>query len=374
MVADVAVLYSGRFFGSGTSAWSTTLAWAQNHLEHLIRPNAASVFLVASAINWCGASEAAREAIASGQSEQAQALLEADVRAAFQGWPHVHCAFIPSQQDVELDANLTAQTIAAATGKFKVGVGRARSVYAHMVVNWRWQLAHLARADELRRRHGSHHVIVRARLDAVFESVALIHRVLAVGAHHLLALGPACDPAPGTEHNRSGVICPISRGLPKQRVPHEAQRSAEPDYWADWFFAGRPKAFASLVQLAYGRVVLASNTSRCFGMCQEEQTVLQLQARGTTLSALGWRVQLARVPCLGVQPAVDVSPTDEWTSPCSPRGGWRAMPMSRNCTVRMARPSVSSNQPAQASATRSSAQRQAGYDIRDTIYGPSGKG
>ena len=38
-------------------------------------------------------------------------------------------------------------------------------------------------------------------------------------------------------------------------------------------------------------------TTRCLGLCPEEQTVLQLQALGVHLSPLGWRnVSLQRLP------------------------------------------------------------------------------
>ena len=44
----VAVLYSGRFYGALTPA-----SWVQDHLDHLIVPNRAAVFVVVDPLNVC---------------------------------------------------------------------------------------------------------------------------------------------------------------------------------------------------------------------------------------------------------------------------------------------------------------------------------
>ena len=52
----IALLYSGRWFGSGNQeiGWAVTKRWVENHLTHVIQPNNASVFMVVSSSNWCG--------------------------------------------------------------------------------------------------------------------------------------------------------------------------------------------------------------------------------------------------------------------------------------------------------------------------------
>ena len=81
--------------------------------------------------------------------------------------------------------------------------------------------------------------------------------------------------------------------------------------------------------------MLSSSSTRCLGLCQEEQTVLQLRSRGLQLRSLDWRVYMARVPCGGVQPAAGGSPA--WTSPCAPRGAWALPRGAENCSARLVR-------------------------------------
>ena len=50
--SDVAVLHG-----------SATQAWARNHLDNLLRPHGASLFIVVSPSNWCGATESSIAAL-----------------------------------------------------------------------------------------------------------------------------------------------------------------------------------------------------------------------------------------------------------------------------------------------------------------------
>ena len=104
----MAVLYSGRFFGSGAPegvGWSTTQRWASNHLEHAIQVNNASVFVISSPSNWCGPPSGARDAInnGGGSFSAAEAHFQADVRRAFRGWHDLHAALVPAQEGALLD-------------------------------------------------------------------------------------------------------------------------------------------------------------------------------------------------------------------------------------------------------------------------------
>jgi hypothetical protein len=54
-------------------------------------------------------------------------------------------------------------------------------------------------------------------------------------------------------------------------------------------YAGSQSSIAKVAQVAQARSYLVNLTTRCLGLCQEEQTVLQLEALGVQLSPLGWR-------------------------------------------------------------------------------------
>ena len=60
-------------------------------------------------------------------------------------------------------------------------------------------------------------------------------------------------------------------------------------FWHDWVYAGSQSSIAKVAQVAQARSYLVNLTTRCLGLCHEEQTVLQLEALGVTLSPLGWR-------------------------------------------------------------------------------------
>ena len=60
-------------------------------------------------------------------------------------------------------------------------------------------------------------------------------------------------------------------------------------FWHDWVYAGSQSSIAKVAQVAQAHAYMVNITTRCLGLCQEEQTVLQLQALGIHLSPLGWR-------------------------------------------------------------------------------------
>lgn len=86
----VAVLYSGRWFGTRVPA-----PWIDNAMSNLVRPNNATVFVAFTVENLCDVGKdvqaAAAAAARGGHSSRAslEALLQRDVRSTFGGWPHV---------------------------------------------------------------------------------------------------------------------------------------------------------------------------------------------------------------------------------------------------------------------------------------------
>ena len=71
----VAVLYSGRWF------WPANRPWVENHLQNLIVPNNARVWLISSYDSWCSPSAANLSAPA--MHARAERTLLAEVRDAF---------------------------------------------------------------------------------------------------------------------------------------------------------------------------------------------------------------------------------------------------------------------------------------------------
>ena len=116
-------------------------------------------------------------------------------------------------------------------------------------------------------------------------------------------------------------------------------------FWHDWVYAGSQSSIAKLAQVARRRPYMLNLTTRCIGLCQEEQTVsnpnpnpnpnpnlglcqeeqtvLQLQALGVQLSPLGWRNMTIQRLSGSPTPTVDRPiPTagrlvGGYTSPCS---------------------------------------------------------
>lgn len=102
---SVAVLYSGRFYGA-----LTLPAWSNDHLDNLIVPNRAAVFVVVDPLNVCDKSSAVQLAVrqsngtlgskwcgAACRSKWATASLALlqEAKAVFGGWPHLYAKLVP---------------------------------------------------------------------------------------------------------------------------------------------------------------------------------------------------------------------------------------------------------------------------------------
>ena len=106
----------------------------------------------------------------------------------------------------------------------------------------------------------------------------LSHRVIPDGVVMAMGYWAVLEP------NRFTVSRPSS---PACKESHCKQRLQV--FWRDWVYAGSQSSIAKLAQVARGPSYMLNLTTRCLGLCQEEQTVLQLQALGVHLSPLGWR-------------------------------------------------------------------------------------
>ena len=164
----VAVLYSGRWFGERLSR-----VWIAHHLEFLIRPNWASVFVVADAENWCEAPDETREALAartpSGR-RRAEEMFRQEVRAAWRGWEDVHAALLPDAQTqgpraAEFSIN---QKFHSLNRRLNASHGIKMGHYlCELMVRWFNQYEHVGRAIEISKKHGRYDWLVSARLDMV---------------------------------------------------------------------------------------------------------------------------------------------------------------------------------------------------------------
>ena len=102
----------------------------------------------------------------------------------------------------------------------------------------------------------------------------------------------------------SSRACKGRRTGQRQRVVQNTSRSKyvactgrQQVFWHDWAYVGSQSSIARLAQVHRGHSYMVNLTTRCLGLCPEEQTVLQLQALGVHLSPLGWRnVSLQRLP------------------------------------------------------------------------------
>ena len=340
----IAVLYSGRWFGGGAvGGWQTTLAWAQNHLQHLIMPNNASVFVVATSSTWCGPPPDARVAHADGKHSAAESVLQQEVRAAFRGWPNTHAALVTALEDQRKDNAYHAQAKRVVSAHNMSTSGFISAA----VRGWRWQFALYARADQLQRVHGPHDWIVRARLDVIFEPgfpllVQPLQKrttkagsiVFAVGVHGIAqprksvedtnALHPCHDKSTGAtdyidtfpvmEQDSRPDCLNLANG---NRHMFPAAEAHVEWRWRDWIFVGASQAMEPLASMADGQVLLSHSLIRCFGLCQEEQTMLQLAHHGVALRPLGAHVQLDRINCSSRESTTPLKQTlPQWASPC----------------------------------------------------------
>lgn len=311
----VAVLYAGRMYGS-----QGFLEHAANHLETLIRPNDADVFLVTSPSTWCDAPLAARLAYGAGQPAKAEGELLQQARHLFGSWPRLHVA-LSTEYDPEVPHEFGALSFRA---QRLANVSAPSSTVTRMLHMWFEQFAHYARVELLRRVYGPHDVLVRVRLDGLIgrpvlfrpgaggrvdvqlESVAATAAapsaapaaaaaVAHVAGMRVLALGVgqvnnffSCVHEPGEEtYDQKGHR--VTAACPAKGDPSLGWK------WQDWLFIGTEAGLAPLATMTERLLVRYDGALRCAGLCQEEQTVLHLRAGGVQLSPIHLPFRLAKV-------------------------------------------------------------------------------
>ena len=123
----------------------------------------------------------------------------------------------------------------------------------------------------------------------------LSHRAIPDGFVMALGYWAVLEPNRFTISRPSSPACKLDH----TRVPPASRHPAAPApppctqrlqvFWHDWVYAGSQSSIAKVAQVAQAHAYMVNITTRCLGLCQEEQTVLQLQALGIHLSPLGWR-------------------------------------------------------------------------------------
>ena len=107
----------------------------------------------------------------------------------------------------------------------------------------------------------------------------LSHRTIPDGVVMAMGYWAVLDPDRFTVSRPSSPACKLDRTC-TQRLQV---------FWHDWVYAGSQSSLAQVAQVVQARSYMVNLTTRCLGLCQEEQTVLQLQALGVHLRPLGWR-------------------------------------------------------------------------------------
>ena len=95
---SVAVLYSGRFYGELTPS-----EWSRDHLENLIVPNRAAVFVLVDPVNVCDMSGAVQHAVRQSNSSKASLALLQEAKAVFGGWTNLYAKVVPPVKVLDVD-------------------------------------------------------------------------------------------------------------------------------------------------------------------------------------------------------------------------------------------------------------------------------
>ena len=296
----VAVLYSGRFYGNLTNSW------IENHLRYLIRPLRAAVFVVGDVENWCHAPEDARKALSERRFADANHIFQREVRSAFGNRSHVYGRLV-SGYGPDASHFLSATTLKHMYGSAAAAVPIVYSNFWYQLLRrWYMQFVHYADADELRREYGSHDVVIRARLDVTFNrtcrlpplddgtvgALGYFGKMSYPGPPQLDLMSAECDDEGKTVHGR------WAHELKKLRI-NESSHAHIPcqRLWRDYLYVGTQRAMTPLAEMSettYNlsrtgrRQLLFDRTTRCFGLCAEEQTVLNYRHRGVRLAPLDW--------------------------------------------------------------------------------------
>lgn len=290
----VAVLYSGRFFGS------RSLSLVRNHLDALIRPYNASVFLVCDTSNWCHVPRDVAQAYLKGESSHSsvERVLQRQVTSLF--GKEAKAAFVNLQEGFYEYQTASAHEI---TRRHDARVAKGDSTKAGyspagLMRRWFSQYSHIARANDLRSVYGPHDLIVRMRLDAYFNAALDLHALWARMdnrpelASRLLAQSFYVEQVTSLREMWGGFECRLNETDGQDLldrngnvVTHVCTSSCRKLY-RDWIFVGTPLVFATFDAMSSSRTLYASDEVRCEGFCQEEQTLLHLRRAGLEVEPL----------------------------------------------------------------------------------------
>ena len=364
----VAVLYSGRFYGELTAP-----EWSKDHLNNLIVPNRAAVFVVVDPVNVCDTSGAVQRALGRANSsnwEEASLALLQEARAVFGGWDHLYAKVVPPAKATDVEQKFkqvraTSKPTAACSatagqlpflpsGPAVVSTTlllvlmrlapephpqRAQAGRLAKTLGWQDALTDNRKATlynwekqfELIRQ-GVAFVLATASSDGAepFDVVVRMrmvrdqpnkNRPAPVAPLFGCLLGdPSPLPARALLAAPQDVHLAVPRVFLHRAIPNGVVMALgywavleDPDgftvnrpssqacrrdarctqrlqvFWHDWVYAGSQSSIAKVAQVAQARSYLVNLTTRCLGLCHEEQTVLQLEALGVPLSPLGWR-------------------------------------------------------------------------------------
>ena len=324
MPLKVAVLYSGRFFGS------LTLRWTDNHLQHLIRPNRATVIVVGDLYSWCHAPRAALLALAAGENgwQEAKRIYAGEVAAAFSDWPFIKAELLHTTPSEKYKYRPLWNTVRGEINR-SVGVLPGTAYVTLMTRSWLPALRKFARGAALFL-DGGQDLLVRARLDCLFsatlklshqhassQSVFAMSYVTSLNPTRSMMTTPCGGPEKLTNNSKRGV-----------------QYTGKGDcimLWRDWLYIGSPVAMAPFLNqsLQTAGALITNVSERCYGWCPEEQNKLQLQAAGVTLQQLvGVSLTLERVP-----PTVNFWPADPRETCAAGAGPWDWVTPEANLTA-----------------------------------------
>jgi len=279
----VAVLYSGRWFGSAARHWIL------NHRSMLYSPNTQevdfSVFVVASLPHWCSRNTSKHDSLPTQERR-----FQEEVRDAFGEFAvEVHAALVPEPRWNSFLAFRLAQAAALRSkypaglpaGGLKQGQGWGRTQAGRELANIARQFDGVARAEHLRRMHGPHHAIVRARLDVqLSRPLTLAPMVAALRRRWDMIFLPWLGPWRGRDKRSEALV-----------------------EWSDRMWVTSADGMAPLIDAvspsAWGPsatgIVYYNSSRRCEGYCPEEQLVLVLEHAGITLRPMPLNASLRRI-------------------------------------------------------------------------------
>ena len=282
-----------------------TRAAIANHVEHLIRPNQASVYVTVDATNWCAAPRELVERFARHGGlarKELESVFCAQVRAAFAGlWEeHVSCGWLQDE-----DAGLAHRYQANAAQRFG-------PTHGGFMRSWYLQAARGYRANAFRRliAAGRHEFIVRARFDLRYHHPVQL-RFMPVRPPAIYALTYAVDTTGEPHEAYSASISTTRQCWRHMERPHGESdalgrnvtvrcpdNSSTRVLWRDWLYVGNEEAMDVLDRMGLPPYRMhLSDRARCYGMCPEEQTVLHLAYSHVALKELSWRVDIAPPTC-----------------------------------------------------------------------------